>query len=101
MQMIALELVKNPPIIILDEPNSGSDELSSSQCVAFLQKLAHIGHTVICSIHTPSAKIFQKLDYVYVITAGQCMYRGSASNLVPYLQSVNIECPRHYNPADF
>ncbi|XP_014485467.1 PREDICTED: ATP-binding cassette sub-family G member 1-like [Dinoponera quadriceps] len=69
--------------------------------MALLQKLAHNGHTVICSIHTPSAKIFQKFDHVFVITTGQCIYRGSASNLVTYLQSVHIECPRHYNLADF
>ncbi|XP_014474845.1 PREDICTED: ATP-binding cassette sub-family G member 1-like [Dinoponera quadriceps] len=99
--MIALELVNNPPIIFLDEPTTGLDELSSSQCIELLQRLARIGRTVICSVHTPSAKIFQKFDHVYAITSGQCIYRGTPSNLVPYLQSMGVECPKHYNPADF
>lgn len=80
---------------------SGLDELSSSQCVDLLQKLAHFGRTVICSIHTPSPSIFKKFDHVYVIAAGQCVYKGTSSNVVPFLQSIDLECPKHYNPADF
>ncbi|XP_032666036.1 ATP-binding cassette sub-family G member 1 isoform X2 [Odontomachus brunneus] len=99
--MIALELVNNPPIIFLDEPTTGLDELSSSQCIELLERLARLGRTVICSIHTPSARILKKFNHVYVISAGQCIYRDTANNIVPYLQSIGIECPKHYNPADF
>ncbi|XP_018366982.1 PREDICTED: ATP-binding cassette sub-family G member 1-like [Trachymyrmex cornetzi] len=98
---IALELLNNPPVIFLDEPTTGLDELSSSQCIDVLQNLAHFGRTVICSVHTPSASIFKKFDHVYVVTNGQCVYRGATSNVVPFLQSIGIECPKHYNPADF
>ncbi|EFN78568.1 ATP-binding cassette sub-family G member 4 [Harpegnathos saltator] len=99
--MIALELVNNPPVIFLDEPTTGVDELSSLQCIELLRTLAHFGRTIICSIHTPSARTFKKFDNIYVITNGQCIYRGTASGLVPYMQSIDIECPKHYNPADF
>ncbi|KAG5307701.1 ABCG1 protein, partial [Acromyrmex insinuator] len=99
--IIAFELVNNPPVIFLDEPTTGLDELSSSQCIDVLQSLAHFGRTVICSVHTPSASTFKKFDHVYVITNGQCAYRGATDNLVPFLQNIGIECPKHYNPADF
>ncbi|KYQ50171.1 ATP-binding cassette sub-family G member 4, partial [Trachymyrmex zeteki] len=98
---IALELVNNPPVIFLDEPTTGLDELSSSQCIDVLQNLAHFGRTVICSVHTPSASTFRKFDHVYVVANGQCTYRGATSDLVPFLQSIGLECPKHYNPADF
>ncbi|XP_018045388.1 PREDICTED: ATP-binding cassette sub-family G member 4-like, partial [Atta colombica] len=98
---IALEFVNNPPVIFLDEPTTGLDELSSSQCIDVLQSLAHFGRTVVCSVHTPSASIFKKFDHVYVVTDGQCAYRGTTDNVVPFLQSIGIECPKHYNPADF
>ncbi|KAL0102027.1 hypothetical protein PUN28_018521 [Cardiocondyla obscurior] len=98
---IALELVNNPPVIFLDEPTTGLDELSSIQCIDVLQRLAHFGRTVVCSVHTPSASAFQKFDHVYVITNGQCVYRDSTHNLVPFLRNIGLECPKHYNPADF
>jgi ABC-type multidrug transport system ATPase subunit len=80
---------------------SGLDEMTSSQCIDILQTLARFGRTVICSIHTPNANAFKKFDHVYVVTAGQCFYRGTANNVIPFLQSLDIECPKHYNPADF
>ncbi|XP_018356652.1 PREDICTED: ATP-binding cassette sub-family G member 1-like [Trachymyrmex septentrionalis] len=98
---IALELVNNPPIIFLDEPTTGLDELSSSQCIDVLQSLARFGRTVICSVHTPSASTFKKFDHIYVVSNGQCTYRGAVGNVVPFLQSIGLECPKHYNPADF
>ncbi|KAF7392065.1 hypothetical protein HZH68_011608 [Vespula germanica] len=99
---IALELVNNPPVIFLDEPTTGLDEVSSAQCILLLQKLAkRLARTVICSIHTPSASIFSKFDNVYVMANGQCVYRGSSNNVVSFLQQIGIECPIHYNPADF
>ncbi|EZA53084.1 hypothetical protein DMN91_003014 [Ooceraea biroi] len=98
---IALELVHNPPVIFLDEPTTGLDELSSSQCVDLLSGLARFGRTVVCSIHTPSASTFRKFDHVYVVAAGLCVYRGTGNNVIPFLRSIDIECPKHYNPADF
>ncbi|XP_011878507.1 PREDICTED: ATP-binding cassette sub-family G member 1-like isoform X2 [Vollenhovia emeryi] len=98
---IALELVNNPPIIFLDEPTTGLDEVSAALCVDVLQKLAHFGRTVVCSVHTPSASVFQKIDHVYIVAKGQCVYRDTVSNMVPFVQNMGLECPSHYNPADF
>ncbi|XP_011878502.1 PREDICTED: ATP-binding cassette sub-family G member 1-like isoform X2 [Vollenhovia emeryi] len=98
---IALELVNNPPVIFLDEPTCGLDNLSSTKCVDILKRLAHLGRTVVCSMHTPSASAFNKFDHVYILTNGQCVYRDTASNVVPFMRDVGLECPKHYSPADF
>jgi ABC-type multidrug transport system ATPase subunit len=98
---IAQELVNNPPILFLDEPSTGLDDLSSSQCIDLLRRIAHGGRTIVCSIHTPSAKIFEMFDHVYIVANGQCIYQGEGQNIVPYMEAIGLKCPKTYNPADF
>lgn len=98
---IALELVNNPPVLFLDEPTTGLDDLSSSQCISLLRRIAHSGRTIICTIHTPSAKLFDMFDKVYVLADGQCAYQGSTQHIVPFMNAIGLSCPLTYNPADF
>lgn len=98
---IALELVDDPEVLFLDECTTGLDSLASTQCIQLLKKLALEGRTVICTIHTPSALIFELFDYIYALASGQCIYQGSSDNLVPFLSSLDLVCPSTYNPADF
>lgn len=47
---IALELVDNPRVLFFDEPTTGLDSSSSTQCMQLLKKLADHGRTVIILI---------------------------------------------------
>ena len=80
---------------------SGLDDVASAQCISLLKTIAKGGRTVICSIHTPSARIFSSFDHVYIMADGQCAYAGLGEDVVTFLSTLSLNCPTHYNPADF
>uniref|UniRef100_A0A1I8NUA2 ABC transporter domain-containing protein n=2 Tax=Stomoxys calcitrans TaxID=35570 RepID=A0A1I8NUA2_STOCA len=98
---IALELIDSPSVVLLDEPITGLDESSASQCIRILSELAKSGCTVICSLHCPSARLLQMFRKVYAMSQGECIYQGTMEHIVPYLEQFQLECPVTHNPTDF
>lgn len=80
---------------------SGLDSLSSTYCVQLLHNLAREGRTIICTIHQPSAAIYDVFDQVYVMAEGQCVYRGAPANTLSYLGANGLHCPIYHSVADF
>lgn len=66
-----------------------------------LHNLSREGRTIICTIHQPSASIYEKFDQVYVLAQGQCVYRGAARNTFSYLAENGLQCPMYHSLADF
>lgn len=98
---IALELIDNSPILFLDEPTTGLDSSSSTYTIRLLHNLAREGRTIVCTIHQPSASIYELFDHIYVLAEGHCVYQGSHSNTVPYLASIGLQCPQYHSAADY
>ncbi|KAF7965972.1 hypothetical protein HWV62_40705 [Athelia sp. TMB] len=68
---IAVELAAQPDVLLfLDEPTSGLDSAGAASIVRLLRKLADGGQAVLCTIHQPSALLFEAFDNVLLIGLG-------------------------------
>ncbi|XP_059485652.1 ATP-binding cassette sub-family G member 4-like [Neocloeon triangulifer] len=99
---IALELIDEPPVLLLDEPTTGLDYVSGMRCIRLLQNLSRLeSRTIVCTIHQPSALILELIDQIYLLSAGRCLYKGAVDGLLPKLSSNGLSCPKYHNPSDF
>lgn len=99
---IGVELLSNPKILVFDEPTSGLDSYNALNITRLLSKLAkEEKKLIIATIHQPSTLIFQEMDELYLLKAGECIYSGKANKIVPYMESLGINVNYHMNPADF
>ncbi|KAL3266491.1 hypothetical protein HHI36_010661 [Cryptolaemus montrouzieri] len=87
--------------MFLDEPTTGLDSSSCTQCINLLQLLARQGRTIVCTIHQPSASMLQIFDQVYILSSGNCLYQGSTKNMIQFFKDIGAPCPVYHNPADY
>lgn len=105
---IGVELAAKPALLIfLDEPTSGLDSQSSWSIVAFLRKLADAGQAVLCTIHQPSAILFQEFDrLLFLMKGGKTIYFGevgeNSRTLLDYFERNGApRCDDDANPAEY
>lgn len=67
---LGVELVAKPTLLFLDEPTSGLDGQSAYNIIRFLRKLVEGGQAVLCTIHQPSAVLFEAFDSVLLLAKG-------------------------------
>ncbi|OQS07172.1 ATP-binding Cassette (ABC) Superfamily [Thraustotheca clavata] len=97
----ATEILTNPSILFVDEPTSGLDSFMAESVVSQLQKLAREGRTVIATIHQPSSEVFALFDKLVLLSGGETIYNGLASDAVKYFDGLGYECPTYSNPIDY
>lgn len=105
---IGVELAAKPALLLfLDEPTSGLDSQSSWAICAFLRKLADSGQAVLCTVHQPSAILFQSFDrLLFLAKGGKTVYFGNigenSRTLLDYFESNGArKCDDQENPAEY
>ncbi len=98
---IALELMREPSVLIADEPTSGLSSADSEMVMTLLKEQTFKGKLVIVNIHQPSSDIFKMFDKILVMDrGGYPAYYGNPLDAIAYFKNVsnNIsaqdgECP--------
>ena len=88
-------------MILLDEPTSGLDSHTARYLVSNLRALAHnMNKIVLLTIHQPSSDIFKMFDQIGILSHGEVVYFGGATQLVPYFTEIGYPCNAYTNPLD-
>ncbi|KAI1388310.1 ABC-2 type transporter [Hypoxylon trugodes] len=105
---IGVELASKPELLMfLDEPTSGLDSGAAFNIVRFLRKLADAGQAILCTIHQPSAVLFEIFDELILLkSGGSVVYAGElgkdSQTMIKYFESNNgPKCPPDANPAEW
>ncbi|KAL1499300.1 hypothetical protein AB1Y20_011508 [Prymnesium parvum] len=98
---IGIELVALPTVLLLDEPTSALDAVNTQLIMQVLQSLAARGVLVVASLHQPRFTVYELLDRLLVLRAGELIYAGQRSYTLDYLDMLGFVPAPHENPADF
>lgn len=98
---IALELIREPSILFVDEPTSGLSSRDSENVMDLLRELALKGKLVFVVIHQPSSDIYKMFDNMLILdTGGYLIYQGNPVEAVMYFKRLDAqinsevgECP--------
>lgn len=97
---IALELIREPSILFVDEPTSGLSSRDSENIMDLLKELALKGKLVYVVIHQPSSDIYKMFDKLLILdTGGFPVYYGNPIDAIGYFKaqindvtSQEVEC---------
>ncbi|KAM0809867.1 putative ABC transporter domain-containing protein [Seiridium cardinale] len=105
---IGVELAAKPDLLLfLDEPTSGLDSQTAWSIATLIRKLSDNGQAILCTIHQPSAILFQQFDRLLLLAkGGRTVYFGdlgeNSKTLTSYFERHGAEpCSLGENPAEW
>jgi len=92
---IALELIREPSVLFVDEPTSGLSSRDSENVMDLLKELSLKGKLIFVVIHQPSSDIYKMFDKLFLLdTGGYPIYYNNPIEAVMYLkrQTNQVKC---------
>ena len=98
---IALELMREPYVLFIDEPTTGLSSMDSEKVMNLLKEQTAKGKLLIVNIHQPSSEVYKLFDKVWILDkGGYPIYQGNPIDAVVYFKTVSSqvnaaesECP--------
>lgn len=99
---IAVQILTEPRVLLLDEPLSGLDAFTASSIMDVLIGLAKEGRTLVVTIHQPRSDLFAHFGNILLLArGGHPVYAGPGPEMLPHLANLGYQCSKSTNPADF
>ena len=84
---IALELIREPSVLFVDEPTSGLSSRDSENVMDLLKELSLKGKLIFVVIHQPSSDIYKMFDKLFLLdTGGYPIYYNNPIEAVMYFK---------------
>lgn len=85
---IALELIREPEVLFVDEPTSGLSSRDSENVMDLLKELTLRGKLIFVVIHQPSSDIYKMFDKLFLLdTGGYPIYYGNPIEAIIYFKT--------------
>lgn len=100
---IALELIREPGVMFVDEPTSGLSSRDSENVIDLLKELSIKGKIIFVVIHQPSLDIYKMFDKMIILDkGGYPVYYGDPMEAVPYFRRITnqVESDNVLNPEE-
>lgn len=98
---LGIELMGNPPVVLLDEPVSGLDSFNAQNILSIGRSIADMGKTVLITIHQPSYKMAQYFDKIILMCSGSPVFDGKIDDCISFFDDCGFKLPENTNPTDF
>ena len=86
---IALELIREPTILFVDEPTSGLSSVDSEIVMNLLKEQTYRGKLIIINIHQPSSDLYKMFDKIMIIDkGGYQIFYGNPSEAIVYFKTM-------------
>lgn len=84
---IALELIREPTILFVDEPTSGLSSVDAETVMNMLKEQAYRGRLVIATIHQPGSDIYKMFDRILILDkGGYLVFHGNPTETVVWFK---------------
>ena len=94
---IALELIREPSILFVDEPTSGLSSMDSEKVMLLLKRQTLKGKLIVINIHQPSSDIYKLMDKLLIIDkGGRIVYNGNPLDAIVYFK----KAAKYVNPEE-
>ena len=85
---IALELIREPYILFVDEPTSGLSSVDSEVVINLLKEQTYKGKLVIINIHQPCSDLYKLFDKIIILDkGGYQIFYGNPNEAVVYFKT--------------
>ncbi|MGL4363977.1 MAG: ATP-binding cassette domain-containing protein, partial [Bacteroidales bacterium] len=84
---MAIELIRQPSVLFVDEPTSGLSSIDSEKVMLHLKRQSMRGKLVVVNIHQPSSDLFKLFNRIVIMDqGGRVIYQGNPMDAIVYFK---------------